>query len=204
MSEFRSPRGSMRALWAALAAAALIVSAAPAGADDGLDAGAWKSGASWLSVRFGYARERGEFSPDGNVGGGFGYRRMVSDRLSLGGSVEYDLLGKYGSAALIALPVSLEAQWHFHWGPSIAPYVGGGLEAVYRKTYRSGDDRASFQPGYGLLVGANAPIDPSHLIGMDLRASSVANDGWSDNPSFGPRRPTSIIVSAKLSYTLTY
>jgi len=204
VSEFRFPRGPMLAMMAALVAASMFLPAAPARCAEGVNAGAWNTGAQWLSVRFGYARERGDFVPNGNVGGGIGYSRMVSPRLSLGGNIHYDLLGKYGGAALIALPVSIEALWHFHWGVGLAPYTGAGMTAVYRKTYRSGDDHASFQPGYSFTAGANAPIDASHLIGVDLRASSVANEGWSQNPAFGTRRPTSTLLSAKLTYTLTY
>ena len=126
-------------------------------------------------------------SPNGNVGYGFGYSRMVSKRLSLGANVQHDLLGKTSGAALIAIPATFEALWHFHWPTAIRPYAGAGLATVYRKTYRTGADASSMEPGYTFTLGANAPIDKSHLMGIDLRVANVANDSWSFDPVFQTR-----------------
>ncbi len=204
MPAFRFPHLTRRLASAALAALAIGLGAAPAFAEEGLNDSAWKPGAQWMSVRFGYAKERGRFSPNGNVGYGFGYSRMVSERLSLGANLQHDLLGKFSGSALIAMPFTVEALWHFHWSPTLTPYVGGGLAAVYRKTYRTGADASNMQPGYSLTVGANTPIDKGHLLGLDLRFSSVANEAWVVDPVYLTRRPSNTMVSAKFNYSLTY
>jgi len=204
VTESRPSRSIRRSILVALAGVAMILVAAPAPAADRLNDSAWNPGAQWMSLRFGYARERGTFSPNGNVGYGMGYSRMVSKRLSLGANVQHDLLGKFSGSALVAVPFTVEALWHFKWNTSLVPYAGAGLAAVYRKTYRTGADASSVEPGYGLTVGANMPIDKSHLLGLDVRMSSVANNGWSHDPVFLHRRPANPLLSIKLNYSLTY
>jgi len=204
VSESRPSGFLRRSVLVLLAGVASILLAAPASAADRLNDDAWNTGAQWMSLRFGYARERGQFSPNGNVGYGMGYSRMVSKRLSLGANVQHDLLGKFDGSALIAVPFTVEALWHFKWNTSLVPYAGAGLAGVYRKTYRTGADGSSVEPGYGLTVGANMPIDAAHLLGVDVRVSSVANNGWSHDPVFLHRRPASSLISIKLNYSLTY
>jgi len=82
--------------------------------------------------------------------------------------------------------------------------VGAGIGTTYRKIYRTGGDTSSMEPAYSVTVGADAPVDGSHLIGADLRLASVANPGWSIDPVFGLRRPSSELVSFKVTYSLTY
>ena len=189
-------------LGATLLPAAAFAAGAPA--KEYLNDRAFTPGAQWLSVRFGYARERGRFSPDGNVGYGFGYSRMVSRKLSLGANIQHDLLGKFRGAALIAMPATFEAVWHFRWPTPMHPYIGAGMGTVYRKTYRSGADFSSMEPSYSANLGADVPVDKAHLLGVDLRLANVANDSWSVDPVFGLRRPSSLLISFKLNYSLTY
>lgn len=189
---------------AAALVAALSLPGAPARAAEFMNDAAWNPGSSWLSLRFGYAKEQGRYSPNGNVGYGMGYSRMISKRLSLGANVQHDLLGKFNGSALIALPVTAEVLWHFHWKTPFRPYVGAGLQSVYRKLYRTGADLSEMQPGYCVSLGGNSPIDPSHLLGIDLRFASVSNDQWSHDPVFLVRRPSNLLISAKLNYSLTY
>lgn len=189
---------------ASCAVVAMFLQFAPAHAAEILNDKAWNTGSQWLSVRFGYAKEVGRFSPNGNVGYGFGYSRMVSDRLSMGANVQHDLLGKFGGAALIALPTTVETLWHFRLKTPLRPYVGAGLGAVYRKSYRTGADASNIEPAASFTMGANTPIDKAHLLGIDLRIASVANSGWTYNPTYLTRRPSNILVSAKLNYSLTY
>jgi len=195
-----------RAACAALVVAATLLPARAvhAAAKEYLNEHAFTTGAQWLSLRFGYARELGRFSPDGNVGYGIGYTRMVSRKLSLGANVQHDLLGKFGGSALIAVPATFEAVWHFRWPTPARPYVGADVGTTYRKIYRTGADNSSMEPSYGLSVGIDAPIDGSHLLGADLRVASVSNPGWSTDPVFGLRRPNTVLVSFKLTYALTY
>lgn len=188
----------------ALLAALVLPAAAHAATQEYLDDRAFTTGAQWLSLRFGYAREQGRFSPDGNVGYGFGYSRMVSNKLSLGANVQHDLLGKFGGAALIAVPATFEAVWHFRWPTPVRPYAGAGIQTVYRKIYRSGANTSSMEPGYSFNTGVDVAVDKAHLLGVDLRMARVANDSWSLDPVFGIRRPVTTLVSIKLNYTLTY
>ncbi len=193
------------ALAALLAATALLPArAVHAAAKEILNDHAFTPGAQWLTLRFGYAREMGTFSPDGNVGYGFGYTRMVSRKLSFGANVQHDLLGKFGASALIAVPAMFEVTWHFRWPTTLRPYVGAGIGTTYRKIYRTGGDTSSMEPAYSASVGADVPIDGSHLLGADLRLANVANAGWSVDPVFGIRRPNNLLVSLKLTYSLTY
>ena len=207
--------GLSRVIRRVVLAAALGAILLPAGGTAALAAGAaapkeylndraFATGAQWLSVRFGYARERGRFSPDGNVGYGFGYSRMVSRKLSLGANVQHDLLGKFRGAALIAIPATFEAIWHFRWSSPVHPYVGAGIGTVYRKTYRTGADFSSMEPSYSGNAGVDVPVSRSHLLGVDLRFANVANDSWANDPVFGLRRPNSLLISFKLNYSLTY
>lgn len=193
-----------RFVLAAVVGATLLPASAHAAAKEYLNDHAFTTGAQWLSLRFGYARERGRFSPDGNVGYGFGYSRMVSRKLSLGANVQHDLLGKFRGSALIAVPATFEAVWHFRWPSPVHPYVGAGIGTTYRKTYRTGADFSSMEPSYSGNLGMDVPVDGSHLIGVDLRLANVANDSWANDPVFGLRRPNSLLISLKLNYSLTY
>lgn len=190
--------------WAVLAGIATMLIAPAAHSAEALNTIAWNPGAQWMSLRFGYAREQGTYSPNGNVGYGMGYSRMVSKRLSLGANVQHDLLGRFGGSALIAVPLTAEALWHFSWGNSAHPYVGAGVAGVYRKIYRTGADASSVQPGYSLTAGVDVPVDKAHLLGLDVRFASVANEGWGTDPVFLTRRPTQTMLSVKLNYSLTY
>ena len=197
-------RTTLRLGMASLAVVAMFLQFAPAHAAGILNEKAWDHGSQWLSLRFGFAKERGRYSPNGNVGYGFGYSRMVSTKLSIGANFQHDLLGKFGGAALIAMPTTLEALWHFRWKTPLRPYVGGGLGAVYRKAYRTGADASDIEPAYSFTLGANTPIDKAHLLGIDVRFASVANKGWAYNPTYLTRRPSNTLVSVKLNYSLTY
>jgi outer membrane protein W len=196
--------GIAAVLGATLLPASAATAAPAAVAKEYLNDRAFTTGAQWLSLRFGYARERYRFSPNGNVGYGFGYSRMVSNKLSLGANVQHDLLGKFGGSALIAVPATFEAIWHFHWPSPVHPYVGAGVGTVYRKVYRTGADFSSMEPSYGANAGFDAPCDRSHLLGIDFRVANVANDSWSVDPVFGLRRANSLLLSLKLNYSLTY
>jgi hypothetical protein len=187
----------------ALALAATLGAAGPVRAET-LNEAAWKPGAQWMSLRFGYAKAQGRFDPNGNVGWGFGYTRVVSKRLSLGANFQQELLGKFAGSALIELPTLFEAQWHFTLKTSLRPYVGAGVGGVYRKTYRTGADHSEFEPEYAGLMGANVPIDKSHLFGLDLRVAAVSTDQVGPNPVFGDEKTRSVHWGIKFTYALTY
>jgi len=191
-----------------------------------------KRGSQWMSVRAGYAKGSGEVAPDGAIGGGFGYRRFVLDRWAVGIFAQYDLLGKFGSAADISVPLTLEVTRHTRWGAGVYPYVGVGGGAFYNKLYRTGADQSGFKPGRYLTFGAQFPIKRQSMLGLDVRMAQV--DKFDANPAFpgpptdrhklddllvdlqGPASPempllfddneakTQTLWSVKLEYSITY
>ena len=142
-------------------------------------------GSQWMSVRAGYAKATGQESPSGLLGGGFGYRRFVLDRWSVGGFVHYDWLGRFGTATEISVPVTLEVVRHSRWGAAAYPYVGIGAGAFYHKLYRTGADLSGFTPGRYLACGLHIPVRKQGLLGFDVRMAQV--DKLDANPAFaGP------------------
>ena len=172
------------ALVATVLACAVAVPASAAGSAGTTD-DAFKRGSQWLSVRAGYAKGSGEVAPDGLLGGGFGFRRFVLDKWSVGGFVHYELLGRFGEAMDISVPLTLEVLRHSRWGAAVYPYVGIGAGAFYHKQSRTGADVSGFTPGRYLTLGAQTPVRPRGLLGLDVRIASV--DRLDDNPAFpGP------------------
>jgi len=191
-----------------------------------------KRGSQWMSVRAGYAKGSGEVAADGLFGGGFGYRRFVLDRWAVGAFAHYDLLGRFGAAADISVPLTLEVTRHTRWGAAVYPYAGVGGGAFYNKLYRTGDDRSGFTPGRYLTFGAHFPIRRQNMLGIDVRMATV--DKFDANPAFpgppadrhkiddlliglkGPSSPdmpllfgeteakTRTLWSVKLDYSITY
>jgi outer membrane protein W len=144
-----------------------------------------KRGSQWMLVRAGYAKGSGEVAADGLVGGGFGFRRFVLDRWAVGAFAHYDLLGRFGGAADISVPLTIEVTRHSRWGAAVYPYVGVGGGAFYTKLYRTGEDASGFTPGRYLTFGADFPIRRQSMIGIDVRMATV--DKFDANPAFpGP------------------
>jgi len=172
------------ALMAAALAGAVAVPVFAAGSPDAAG-DILKRGSQWMSARAGYAKASGGTAPSGLVGGGFGYRRFVLDKWSVGGFVHYELLGRFGDAAEIAAPLTLEVVRHSRWGAAVYPYVGVGAGAFYHKRYRTGADESGFAPGRYLTGGMHVPIRKQGLLGLDVRMATV--DKLDANPVFpGP------------------
>jgi hypothetical protein len=175
---------SATALLVSVLACAAAVPGFAAGSP-GAPADPFKRGSQWMSLRAGYAKATGEVAADGSMGCGFGYRRFVLDGWAFGGFVQYDVLGRFGSAAEISVPMTLEVTRHARWGSAFHPYVGIGAGAYYFKQYRTGADNSSFTPGRYLTFGAQTPVRAAGLLGIDVRMSSV--DRPDANPVFpGP------------------
>jgi hypothetical protein len=144
-----------------------------------------KRGSQWMSVRAGYAKVSGDAAPNGLAGGGFGYRRFVLDKWSVGGFAHYELLGRLGDAAEIAVPITLEVVRHSRWGAAVYPYAGIGAGAFYHKRYRTGADESGFTPGRYLTGGMHIPVRKQGMLGFDVRMATV--DQLDANPAFsGP------------------
>jgi len=165
-------------------ACAAAVPASAAGSDDAAG-DVLQRGSQRLSVRFGYAKGSGDVAPDGRLGGGFGYRRFVLDKWSVGVYAHYELLGRFGEATDIMIPLTMEVARHTRWGAAVYPYVGVGAGAFYHKQYRTGVDASGFSPGRYLTFGACTPVRPRGFLGLDVRVASV--DRLDNNAAFpGP------------------
>jgi hypothetical protein len=164
----------------------------------------WQKGANWTSFRIGYAKSLDGGAPNGMGGGGFGFSRMLSDRVSLGFFVHYELLGKFGDAAQIEIPATAEYALHFRWKTALRPYVGVGVGGFYHKITRSGSPRADLLPGTIFKFGADSPLDDHNVLGLDARVASVGTDDEILDPVFGRASPRSIRWSVKLSYARVF
>jgi hypothetical protein len=165
---------------AGVAAVPVFAADSPAAAGDIL-----KRGSQWMSVRAGYAKVSGDFAPSGLLGGGFGYRQFVLDKWSVGAFAHYELLGRFGDAAEIAVPLTLEVLRHSRWGAAVYPYAGIGAGAFYHKRYRTGADESGFTPGRYLTCGVHFPVRKQGLLGFDVRMATV--EKLDANPAFpGP------------------
>ena len=175
----------------------------------------WASRRQWLSFRAGYAKSGTEDAANGSVGGGIGYSRMLSrmkiykwtlfKSFSLGGYAHIEQLGRFGNAAEIEVPITLELVRHFRWGsPYVHPYLGVGGGAFYRKLYRSGDDIGVMRSGKYLVLGVNSPIDGTNVLGLDLRLVKLDATNVRVNPVFGAGDNNATHWSVKINYAVTY
>jgi len=197
----RFPFLPSRIALAALAASlvALAMTGGAARADE-----PWKRRTSWATFRAGYAKSLEGGAPNGMAGYGFGFSRMMSERVSLGFFLHHELLGKFGGAAQIEIPVTAEYAYHIRWQTPLRPYVGMGVGAFYHKVYRSGADRAEVLPGVIFKFGADAPLDDHNLLGLDARIANVGNDDETVDPVFGKPKATSLRWSIKLAYSRVF
>jgi len=220
------------ALAGALAAATAAAEAvAPPAATAAQPQDPWASGQNWLSVRVGYAKSTAVGSGDGGGGYGFGYSRMLApvkvhkasffkQGYSLGAYVHHELLGRFGAATEVEVPVTVEMLRHYKWKTALRPYLGLGGGGFYRKTYRTGNDLRNINPGVYVALGANVPIQKGQLLGFDLRVIRLNAENDPVNPIFGgggsksrhqaplpsgrPRNPGAFHWSAKINFALTY
>ena len=164
-----------------------VLAATPALAQD---LNPWSKGRQWLSIRFGYLRFR-------------------DSKWSYGANAQLDVLGRFGDAAEIEVPWTVELTRHFKWNTALHPYAGLGGGLYYNKVSGTGDDHAGVRGGFYLAGGANTPISDHGLLGFDLRMSLV-NPEEQMNPVFGNEAVTgkaqSRVVhwSAKINYAWVF
>jgi hypothetical protein len=166
--------------------------------------GPWDKGATWLSVRAGYARAAYRSAGPGNAGFGFGVNRMLNPRWSFGGYAQYDVLGKFGHAVESEAPFTLELARHYRFGEAFRPYLGVGGGTYYHKNAGTGADLSDPRGGGYLLLGGNTPLDARQLLGIDIRMAVVKGEKDRINPVFGVEKGSTIHWSAKLNWSLTY
>ena len=188
----------------------------------------WAGGKSWLSLRAGFAANSADGAGDGGIGYGFGFSHMIGPlkiykwsvlkQFAIGAYVHHEVLSRFGSAAEIEIPLSLELVRHFAWKTPFRPYLGLGGGPFYRKTYRTGDDTRTIKTGGYLTFGANSPIGGHQLLGLDVRLIQVDSSYIPPNPVFGAgsakasdtadgivyEKRSATHWSAKVSYSLAY
>jgi len=178
---------------------AMTLSAAPAGA-----AGEpWDKDHHWVSARIGVAKSGATLAAGGNVGYGFGYTWMLGNSVGWSASAGYDVLGKYGAAAEVEIPLTTDFTKHFRMGPAARPYLGLGWGVIYHKTYRTGADETGFRQGIYLATGANTAIGGMGLVGVDFRYM-IEQDTRSINPTFPNDAASSSVMSLKVSYSYVF
>lgn len=188
-----APRPGARFLACVAVAGLALCLAAPARAVDD----AWTPGTGWLSVRAGYAKMAAPFAPNGAAGYGFGYSRMlqpiwVFHHLSLGAYAHHELLGRFGGAAVVHVPVTFELNRHLMWNGGIRPYLGLGYGANFVKGYRFPDTPGDVRGGGYLVGGLNSQLNGNSVIGVDARAGVIAD------------LDDTYVWSIKLNYVLVY
>ena len=160
----------------------------------------WADDARWVSFRVGMAKTAAERAPDGGLGYGFGYTRFLDPRWSWGAFVHHEVVGRFGGAAEIEMPVTIEFVRHMAWHTQARPYLGMGWGTFFAKTYRTGADESKFRTGVYLTTGLNVPLDGTSLIGFDMRM--IGERGTrSINPVFANSKPSTLGWSLKLNYS---
>ena len=211
----------MAGLLAALACGTLAASAARA------DDNPWDAGSNWMYLRAGLAHSAATGAGDGGAGYGIGFRHMLKPskvnnwkvlgikplgflrwtmfkRWSVGGFVEYDVLGRYGSAAEIEVPAALEMTRFIYWKSAARPYVTLGVGPFYRKMYKTGADFSNVRTSGFLATGFDAPVSSNQMIGFDARMARVQSENKPVNPVFGAGAFEASHWSLKLTYSITY
>jgi hypothetical protein len=161
---------------------------------------AWAPGSQWLSLRFGYAKSGDENAANGNIGAGFGFNAMGKGMWSVGGYAHLEVLGRFGSATELEMPLTLEFARHSRWGSVVRPYFGLGGGVFFHKTYRTGGDEADMRPGFYFVGGINTAISDHSLLGFDVRTvfqGPVENN----DPVFGSGDPDVTRWSVKVNYS---
>jgi hypothetical protein len=190
-----SMRSRARA-WAALAVLVVVAAGRQAGA---AEVDPWAKGTQWVSMRAGYAKSAAKGSGNALGGYGFGYTRFYTPKWAFGAHVHHEVLGRFGGAAEVEVPFTVEVMRHFKWSTPLRPYLGLGTGAFFHKTYRTGDDETSVRKGIYVGGGVNAPIDARSLLGLDVRAIDEF-DAKSTNPVFPLESSSALHWSIKLNY----
>jgi outer membrane protein W len=176
--------------------AALAFAPLPARAADD----AWSDDVRWISVRIGSAGSGARFAPNGSFGYGFGYTWFLTKQVAWSATVQHDVLGRFGDASEVEVPIMVEFTKHFRFSAPARPYLGAGWGAVYHKTSRTGADESGFRQGLYVTTGGNAALNAGSLIGVDFRVL-LEQDTRSINPTFPNSQASSTRWSVKLSYS---
>ena len=211
----------MAGLLAGLACGALATSAARA------DDNPWDAGSNWMYVRAGLARSASQGAGNAGAGYGIGFRHVlrpskvnnwkvlgikplgllhwtVFKDWSIGGFVEYNTLGRFGSASDIEIPAALEMTHFIGWKSAAKPYVTLGVGPHLRKLYNTGADFSNVRTSGFIAAGFDAPVSSNQMLGFDVRMARVQSENKPVNPVFGGGSFESSHWSLKLSYSIVY
>ena len=187
----------------------------------------WSAGSNWMYLRGGYSKSTANGEGNGGAGYGFGFRHLLKPsrvkdwrvlgirplgflpwtlfkNWSFGGSVGYDVLGRFGEAADIEVPVAVDLTRHIMWRSAGRPYVSLGTGPFYRKTYQTGNDLRVVNFGGYVASGFDVPVGPSQMLGFDFRIAHVDGKNKPVNPVFGPGQVTATHWGLKLAYSVVY
>lgn len=167
------------------------------------ESGPWDKNSNWVSFRVGTARSGAKLAPGGSVGYGFGYSWLLGTNLAWSASAGYDVLGKYGGAAEMEIPITTDFTRHFAMGPAARPYMGLGWGVIYHKTYRTGADESGFRQGIYFATGANMSLGGANMVGLDFRYM-IEQDTRSINPTFPNTNASGSVTSLKISYSRVF
>jgi outer membrane protein W len=211
----------MAALLAVLACGTLAAAAARADDDP------WNVGSNWMFVRAGFARSSADGAGNAGAGYGIGFRHVLKPSRvnewkvigikplgflhwtffkdwSVGGFVEYNVLGRYGSAADIEVPAAIEMTRYIKWKSAAKPYVTLGVGPHYRKMYNTGSDFSIVRTSGFVATGFDAPVTSNQMLGFDVRLARVQSENKPVNPVFGSGAFESSHWSLKLTYSIVY
>jgi hypothetical protein len=167
--------------------------------------GVYAKGASWLSLRFGYANRTGALSGDGAVGYGMSYTRLLSTRYAFSAGINHDVVGHFANQVDEAVPFTAEFQRIFKWSGEMRPYLGVGGGFYFRKFYRTGSEYNTTTTGGGhVSIGVTSQLDAKHVVGLETRVAWLQGRPGVTNPTFGPGEDTETIWTVKLTWALVY
>ena len=165
---------------------------------------AWNKGQNWVTLRAGFAKSSETGAAPGAGGAALGLQHFLTARWALGLVAQGDLLGKFGGAAEIEYPITLELTRHFRWKTALRPYLGAGGGAYYHKYFRTGIDRAKWTSGGYLAGGANTPIGKRSVLGLDGRMAFLDGLASVHDPVFGAEGAQLTHLSLKLGWSLAF
>ena len=191
------------------------------------DENPWDVGSNWMYLRAGYALSAADGAGNGGAGYGFGFRHFLKPsradqwrvvgikplgflhwtlfkNWSVGGFVEYNVLGRFGSAADIEVPAAVELTRHIMWKSAAKPYLSLGVGPFYRKLYRTGSDFSRVATSGFVASGFDAQVASNQMLGFDVRLARVASENKPVNPVFGAGQAEATHWSMKLGYAITY
>jgi hypothetical protein len=179
-----------------------VLAAAAARADDN----PWAPGANWMYLRAGYFLKPSKVS-DWKVLGieplGF-LPWTLFKSWSVGGFVEYDVMGRFGTASDIEMPAAIELTRHMRWKSAAKPYLTFGVGPFFRKLYHTGSDFSRVRTSGFIASGFDAPVGSHQMLGFDVRMARVMSENKPVNPVFGAGQQEASHWSMKLAYAIAY